>query len=134
VGTATPVPTARATPVPTASVTPRPTVAPTPRPTRTPRPATPRPATPPPTTAGAAVHISNFAFTPATITVAVGARVTWTNQQPDIQHTVTADDGSFGSNPLSTGSSFSHVFTIAGTYTYHCNIHPDMTGTVIVTG
>jgi len=39
----------------------------------------------------------------------------------------------FVSNPLSTGSSFSHVFTIAGTYSCHCNIHPDMTGIVIVT-
>jgi plastocyanin len=60
--------------------------------------------------------------------------VTWTNRQPAIQHTVTADDGSFGSDPLSTGSSFSHVFATAGTYSYHCSIHPAMIGTVVVAG
>ncbi len=132
--TSTPSSTARATTRPTAAPTPRPTAVPTPRPTGTPRPATPAPATPPLGTVGEAVRIADFAFTPATTTVAVGTRVTWTNRQPDIQHTVTADDGSFGSKPLSTGSSFSHVFTIAGTYSYHCSIHTDMTGTVIVTG
>jgi plastocyanin len=67
------------------------------------------------------------------VTVRVGTRVTWTNRQPAIQHTVTADDGSFGSAQLSAGASFSHVFTTAGTYAYHCSIHPDMTGTVTVT-
>jgi plastocyanin len=66
--------------------------------------------------------------------VAVGTLVTWADRQLDVQHTVTAGDGSFGSSPLSAGSSFSHIFTIAGTYTDHRNIHPDMTGTVIVTG
>ena len=60
--------------------------------------------------------------------------MTWTNRQAAIQHTVTADDGTFGSAQLSTGVSFWHVFTIAGTYSYHCSIHADMTGTVIVSG
>ncbi len=116
---------------PTASPTSGSTTAPTPRPT-----ATQRPATPPPATGGQTVNvsISNFAFVPATITVKVGTRVTWTNRQAGLQHTVTADDGSFDSGYLSTGSSFSHVFTKAGTYAYHCAIHPFMTGTVIVTG
>jgi plastocyanin len=101
----------------------------TPRPT-----STPRPVTPPPATGGQAVSISNFAFAPATITMKVGTRVTWTNRQAGIQHTVTADDGSFDSGNLSTGSSFSHVFTKPGTYAYHCAIHPYMTAKVIVTG
>ena len=59
--------------------------------------------------------------------------MTWTNSQPAIQHTVTADGGSFGSDPLATGSSFSHVFATVGTYAYHCSIHPEMAGTVTVT-
>ena len=77
--------------------------------------------------------IAAFAFTQSSVTVRVGTRVTWTNRQPAIQHTVTADGGSFGSAQLSAGASFSHVFTTAGTYAYHCSIHPDMTGTVTVT-
>lgn len=127
----TPSPTARATTLPTAAPTPRPTVT---HPPATRPPATPVPVTPTPATGEQAIRISDFAFTPLTITVAVGTLVTWTNRQPDIQHTVTADDGSFRSDPLSTGSSFSHVFTIVGTYSYHCSIHPDMTGTVVATG
>jgi len=103
-------------------------------PPATPRSATPRPATPTPAPGAEAVSIAGFAFAPQAITVRVGTRVTWTNLQPAIDHTVTADDGSFGSDPLATGSAFSHVFTITGTYAYHCSIHPDMTGTVNVSG
>jgi plastocyanin len=117
-----------------------PTLAPTAsaRLTPSPAPAIPSPATPPPATrppAGAvAVSIANFAFSPATITITVGTRVTWTNHQAGVEHTVTADDGSFDSGTLASGGSFSHVFSKAGTYPYHCAIHPFMTGKVIVTG
>jgi plastocyanin len=82
---------------------------------------------------GAAVSIVDFAFQPASIEVATGGTVTWTNtgQAP---HTVTADDGSFDSGTLSPGATFSQTFATAGTFTYHCNIHPQMTATVIVGG
>ena len=82
----------------------------------------------------AAVGIASFAFAPSRVTVSVGTRVIWTNEQPGVQHTVTADDGSFGSAPLATGSQFSHLSAKAGTYAYHCSIRPDMIGTVTVTG
>jgi plastocyanin len=58
--------------------------------------------------------------------------VTWTNLD-GVAHTVTADDGSWGSGTLGQGATYSHVFTSPGTYTYHCAIHPFMTGTVTVT-
>jgi plastocyanin len=64
--------------------------------------------------------------------VARGTTVTWTNQDA-MAHTVTADDGSWGSGPLGPGTTYSHVFTSPGTYTYHCAFHPFMTGTVMVT-
>ena len=121
-------------PSPAAVATARPTSAPTPRPTATPPPATPPPATPRPAPGAEAVSIAGFAFAPQVITVRVGTRVTWTNLQPAIEHTVTADGGSFGSDPLATGTAFSRVFTIVGTYAYHCSIHTDMTGTVNVSG
>jgi plastocyanin len=119
-----------AAPASVVATVPPPIATPTTRATTPTRPVTP----PPPTSEQAAVSISNFAFVPATITVKVGTRVTWTNRQTGIQHTVTANNGSFASGDLSTGSSFSYVFTKPGTYAYHCAIHPFMTGTVIVTG
>jgi plastocyanin len=83
--------------------------------------------------AGNAVTISDFAFSPATITVAAGTKVTWTNQDSS-PHTIVSDDGStFKSERLANGASFSFTFTTAGTFAYHCGIHGSMTGKVIVT-
>jgi plastocyanin len=91
----------------------------------------PTPATPTPSGNGQSVSIINFAFSPAMLSVSVGAKVTWTNNG-SVPHTVTADQGAFDSNALSPGNSFSFTFTKAGTYTYHCKIHPSMTATIIV--
>ena len=77
------------------------------------------------------VSIANMAFSPASITVTAGTMVTWTNND-NMTHTVTADDGSYDSGNIVTGNGFSKTFTVAGTYAYHCTIHPSMTGTVIV--
>ena len=80
-----------------------------------------------------AVTISNFAFSPATITVPVGTTVTWTNKD-SASHTVTADDGkAFDSKGIAQGATFTFTFATAGTYAYHCAVHPDMKATVIVT-
>jgi len=81
--------------------------------------------------AGQSVTIQNFAFAPNALTVPVGASVTWTNNDTT-QHTVTADDGSFDSGPIQPGATFSQTFSAAGTFTYHCNIHPNMTATITV--
>jgi plastocyanin len=95
-----------------------------------------------PSLAGAsdgAVSIQNFAFGPTPVTVNVGDTVTWTQRDTYAVHTVTADGTSaekFDSGNLSTdtGLSFSHTFNTPGTFTYHCAIHPSMTGTVVVLG
>ena len=47
-------------------------------------------------------------------------------------HTVTADDGSFDSKSLASNATFSQTFAKAGTFAYHCAIHPGMKGTVTV--
>lgn len=79
-----------------------------------------------------AVSISDMTFQPGSVTVAAGDTVTWTNKD-NMRHTVTADDGSFGtSQPLRQNQTFSHTFDAEGTFPYHCEIHPDMTGEVIV--
>ena len=84
-----------------------------------------------PAAAGNAVTIANFAFGPSAITVAVGTTVTWTNSDT-AGHTVTADDGSFKSDTLGSGATFTQTFATAGTFAYHCSIHKSMTGTVTV--
>jgi plastocyanin len=93
--------------------------------------ATPAPSAAAPAAGGSAVSIANFAFAPASMSVAVGTTVTWTNTD-SAGHTVTADDGSFKSDKLGTGTTFSQTFTTAGTFAYHCSIHSSMTGTITV--
>jgi plastocyanin len=81
------------------------------------------------------VEIENFAFGPDAITVKKGTKVTWTNKD-STKHTVTPDEegGAFeGSELLAQDESYSFTFDQAGTYTYHCQPHPEMTGTVVVT-
>jgi plastocyanin len=78
-----------------------------------------------------AVKVDNFVFGPQTITVPVGATVTWTNGD-DIPHTAVSTDGVFKSKVMDTDEKFSYTFTKAGTYSYYCSIHPKMTGQVVV--
>ncbi len=84
-----------------------------------------------PSETNAAVNIDNFVFGPQTITVPVGATVTWTNKD-DIPHTSVSTDGVFKSKVLDTDEKFSYTFTKPGTYPYYCTIHPKMTGKVVV--
>jgi plastocyanin len=84
-----------------------------------------------PAAANTAVTIDNFSFAPQTLTVPVGATVTWTNRD-DIPHTVVSNDGLFKSKTRDTDEKFSFTFTKAGTYPYFCSIHPKMTGKIVV--
>jgi len=81
--------------------------------------------------ASAEVKIDNFSFGPQTLTVPVGATVTWTNHD-DIPHTVVSTDGVFKSKVRDTDETFSYTFAKTGTYSYYCTIHPKMTGQVVV--
>jgi len=70
---------------------------------------------------------------PLTISLAAKRTVKWRNNDGAApNHTVTSDTGLFDSGNLSESNVFSFTFTATGTYTYHCSIHPSMTGTVIV--
>jgi plastocyanin len=80
-----------------------------------------------------AIKIDNFAFSPKTLTVS-GGSVTVSNAD-STTHTVTADDGhSFDTGSVSPGSSSTLTVPKPGRYAYHCSIHPDMHGTLVVTG
>ena len=79
------------------------------------------------------VTIDNYTFSPGTLTVPVGTTVTWTNRDSEV-HTVTANDAppTFKSVGLDTDDTFSFTFNKAGTYSYHCSLHPHMTGKIVV--
>ncbi len=90
------------------------------------------------------ISISGMAFSPSSLTIHVGDTITWTNID-SVAHTVTSNSGSeLSSGTLAapssggyyssttSGGSYTHTFTTAGTYAYHCSIHTSMMGTVVV--
>ncbi|MBI4723860.1 MAG: cupredoxin family copper-binding protein [Rhodomicrobium sp.] len=79
----------------------------------------------------ASVHIDNFTFTPAEITVAPGTTLTWVNGD-DIPHTIAASNKAFRSKVLDTEQRFSFAFGEPGVYEYFCSLHPHMKGKIIV--
>lgn len=111
-----------------------------PIPSPAPQPTTPPPSpapTPAPATsqspAPVSASIQNFKFNPNEIIVKKGTTVTWTNSD-SAPHTVTIDQGSGpASGLLSQGDSYNYTFDTVGAFEYHCEPHPFMHGTVIVT-
>ena len=81
---------------------------------------------------GVTISIDGFAFSEPEA-MAAGGTVTVTNND-STTHTSSANDGIFDSSGISPGESFEFTFVEAGTYTYFCNIHPTMTGSITVTG
>ncbi len=77
------------------------------------------------------VVIANFAFGPATMTVAKGTTVTWQNND-NVAHTATSDNGKWDTGTIGPGGSGSVKFDSAGTWAYHCAVHPMMTASVVV--
>jgi plastocyanin len=83
-----------------------------------------------PASAAKVVDVDHMAFTPHTVRITVGGAVKW-KFNDDFSHNVTADDGSFHSPTMLSGT-YRHVFRHTGTFRYHCSIHPEMTGKVVV--
>jgi plastocyanin len=82
---------------------------------------------------GGEVTIEHFAFHPANLTVAKGARVEWINRD-ETPHTIlgAGQPAAFKSPALDTGDKFAFVFDKPGSYKYFCSIHPQMVGTILV--
>jgi plastocyanin len=102
-----------------------------------PSPATPSPA-PAPGGPSASVAIpmgastlGNKAFSPDDLDIAAGTSVTWKNTD-SVAHTSTSDANGWNSGTVAPGGQFSVAFPTAGTFPYHCAIHPGMVGTVVV--
>jgi plastocyanin len=85
----------------------------------------------PATGSTAVVRVANLAFGEQSLHVRAGTRVRWVNQD-QVQHSVTADDGTFDSGLIEPGAAWERVFDRAGQYTYHCTPHPFMTARVVV--
>jgi plastocyanin len=81
--------------------------------------------------AGPTVHIKDFGYHPATLTVAPGTTVRFVNDDGEA-HTVTAADASFDSTGLDTGDAWARTFSKPGTYAYFCALHPYMKGVIVV--
>ncbi len=86
--------------------------------------------------ASSAVEVTGFKFAPATLEVAKGTKVTWTNKDTT-KHTVTSGkdgtkDSKFDGPLAEAPGTFSFTFTEAGAYAYFCAIHKSMVGTVTV--
>lgn len=77
------------------------------------------------------IKAENNFFYPKEMTIGKDSTVRWTNMD-DGAHTVTADGGEFDSGNLENGDTFEYTFNDLGTFTYHCELHPTMTGTIIV--
>ncbi len=125
------------TSVPTGAPTNTPTGTPTRTLTRTNTPtftqtSTPSPTCAPGTPTTAAVSIVNFAFNPQTTTINQGSSVRWTNTTGGTTHTSTSNSNVWNSGNITPGQSFTFTFNTPGSYPFHCNIHPNMTGTITV--
>jgi plastocyanin len=83
------------------------------------------------TAAPVVVHIKNFAYDAATVTIKPGDTVQFVNDD-STPHTVTATDKSFDSGNMDQNAKWSHTFKDPGTYAYICTYHTYMKGTVVV--
>jgi plastocyanin len=78
------------------------------------------------------IKMQNIAFDPKSVTVKVGQKVTWTNEDT-VDHNVTSQSGeTIKSDNFGKGGTFSFTPKKAGTIKYVCTIHPGMDGTLTV--
>ena len=78
------------------------------------------------------IEIKDFMFSPQTLTVKSGEKITWINRDEE-PHTVVSVEKQFKkSTALDTDQEFTITAGVPGTYTYFCSVHPKMTGTIVV--
>jgi plastocyanin len=81
---------------------------------------------------GTTITIHNYAFSPVTLTVKPGTKVTVMNTD-SVTHTLTADGGAFDTGDILPGTSTTFTApATAGSYGYHCSIHLFMKATLVV--
>ena len=85
----------------------------------------------PPSAPQVGVTIENYHFVPATLKIAAGTSIIWTNKDDDA-HTVMDTSGAFRSAALDEGQSYTYTFAKPGTYRIACSMHPQMMETIVV--
>jgi plastocyanin len=75
--------------------------------------------------------LTTTAYSPNPVNVSVGTTISWLNSDTTT-HTTSADGGAWNSGNVAPGSRFNFTFQSAGQFTYHCQIHPGMVGTIVV--
>lgn len=118
-------------PADTTSEDTKPTTNETPTPTTKPKAVAPKVA-PKPVARTSTVTIMNRAYSPMVLAITTGDTVVWTNKEAAPHTTVSDNALIWDSGNIPTGGSYKRVFSSPGTYTYHCGVHPDMKGTIIV--
>jgi len=78
-----------------------------------------------------AVGTGPYSFSPSSLTITAGTRVTFTNTT-QVPHTFTADRGAFDSGTVAPQQAFTFSFATRGSFPYHCAIHPYMKATITV--
>jgi plastocyanin len=78
------------------------------------------------------ITISSSGYSPASLSVATGSTITWTNND-NMVHTVTTADGSINSGDIAAGASYSKTFSAAGTFNYYDVHNKNMMGVLMVT-
>lgn len=138
---AAPAAPSQAAPAPAATAPTNPAVQPSTAPAPTPAPAVKAPSAttrPVPKTNTTTTHrtqvvtMTKMEFSPQVLAVAVGDTVVWSNKDT-VNHTSVSDNALiWDSGNLKPGASYSRTFNAPGTYTYHCGVHPSMTGSIVV--
>lgn len=93
--------------------------------------------TPEPLTDTATVSMIDFEFVPKVLTVPAGTDIVWVNNGA-VQHSATADDGTFDTGLFNAGGQATITFDTPGSYAYYCALHgaaggSGMAGTIVVT-
>ena len=101
-------------------------------------------------TEASSVTVEHVAFAPASLEVAAGTEVTWTNRDANVVHTATSGepgdkgvpglgngtepkpDGTFDGSMDGADATFSFTFDEPGRYAYFCRVHQSMTGEIVV--
>jgi plastocyanin len=78
------------------------------------------------------VRISDGAFDPRQVEVAVGGSVTWINDDGTTHQLLSLEPNVIDSPPIGKAGAYTARFTKPGEYRYYCSIHNSMKGVVVV--